>query len=262
MSGNGYKLFQRSENLEKSIDYYFDQIRVHLDRIEDNSRRKSDVDLINAIQEPVKALGNELKQQLNEISKEVQEARSSERLEKDFSESEDEKGEESDIKFGDSESSDEDKEIATVEKEPLKRRICRAIVESETGAELDDKLMKMDIMLGRNGEDTESNDSLDILDNMINRRFYPRARAFTCPFCFMECEKEAEMATHLLLEHHESEENIEEKSIYWLYGKFCIDFCLLDGQVCEFENTLFNTWRCRKLNYRKYFLTKGEREKS
>jgi hypothetical protein len=157
---------------------------------------------------------------MEKIDRTVQEARSSRLFERNFSESDDEKGEESDMKFGDSESSDEDKEIATVETEPLKRRICRAIVESETGAELDDKLMKMDIMLGRNGEDTESNDNLDILDNMINRRFYPRARAFTYPFCFIECEEEAEMTIHLLIKHHESEENIEEKNIYWLYGKF------------------------------------------
>jgi hypothetical protein len=49
VSGTVYKLFQRSENLEKSINYYFNQVRIHLERIEVNSGRKSEVDLINAI---------------------------------------------------------------------------------------------------------------------------------------------------------------------------------------------------------------------
>jgi hypothetical protein len=93
---------------------------------------------------------------MEKIDRTVQEARSSKMFERNFRESDNEGDGECDMGFGDRDLGNE--ETSTVEMEPLKRSICRAIVESETGAELDDKLMKMDIMLGRNGKTTESSD--------------------------------------------------------------------------------------------------------
>jgi hypothetical protein len=63
-----------------------------------------------------------------------------------------------------------------------------------------------------------------------------------------------------LREHKESEANIEERNIYWTYGKFNSDYCLIDGHVVNFNNAIWNKWRCRTFNCPKSFGTKEERD--
>jgi hypothetical protein len=132
-------------------------------------------------------------------------------------------------------------------------------VESRNGKDLSDRLeiLKVDYhhcVLGGAKEE------VDVIDNMIKGDSFPEVTEFACPFCNSKFDDEEAYLGHLEFEHKESKENIEEKSIYWKFGRFCTDFCLINGQVIDFENNLMNKWRCRWSKYNANFETKERRD--
>jgi hypothetical protein len=116
-----------------------------------------------------------------------------------------------------------------VEEKLLKRKICNAEVASANGKDLEESLKNLNLTLGGNGDTNKVKKELNIIDNMIERDFFPEVCAFSYPLCWKRFVIEDEGMEHLLLSLNKSGENMKEKSIDCMHGRFYTDFCLNDG---------------------------------
>jgi hypothetical protein len=64
--------------------------------------------------------------------------------------------------------------------------------------------------------DTEK-ENLDIIDIMLNTKYFRRVGIFSCPQCYVEFESENDGLDYMLQKPMEAYENMEEKNVYWLY---------------------------------------------
>jgi hypothetical protein len=148
--------------------------------------------------------------------------------------------------------------ITTVELETLKRMICRAIVRSKSGSDMDGRLLKVRGVKVINVRMNGLEEDRDFIDNLINMKYFTRAGSFACPKCSEELDMKEECFQHMLRTHSEFGENIEAKKYYWISGEFCTDYCQLGGHVIAFENGAVNRWRYRYFQRRRWSKTEKE----
>jgi hypothetical protein len=133
------------------------------------------------------------------------------------------------------------------------------LIECRNGTDLRDRFGAMGIECHHcnfGGEKEE----IGFLQNMIDEDTFPDTTVYECPFCYEEFEDEELGLIHLETVHREARENVEEKCILWRFGRFCADFCLINGQVVDFENEIMARWKCRYLSCYKNFDSKEDRD--